>query len=96
MLCNSSIRIDSRLHNSRPRLPCISAAFEKRANIISAPFGVIFDNTVRVWDLNNGNIIATFTADAPLRACVVSPDGKTIVDVDEWRQVHFLRLESDP
>jgi len=51
------------------------------------------DRTVRVWDLDNGRQIATFTADAPVNACAVTPDGRTIVAGDQLGRVHFLRLE---
>jgi len=51
------------------------------------------DRTVRVWDLSTGVCIATFTADAGIRGCAITPDGRTIVAGDTLGRVHFLRLE---
>jgi WD40 repeat protein len=51
------------------------------------------DRTLKVWDLANGSVVATFTADAPLDACAVAPDGRTIVAGDSSGRVHFLSLE---
>jgi WD40 repeat protein len=50
------------------------------------------DNILRVWDLDSGQVIASFIGDAPLRACAISPDGRTIVAGDKSGRVHFLRL----
>ena len=46
-----------------------------------------------MWDLTNGRQIATFTADADVLACAMTPDGRTIVAGDGLGRVHFLRLE---
>jgi WD40 repeat protein len=51
------------------------------------------DKTLKVWDLETGNCIATFTADAAIFCCAVTPDGRTIVAGDVSGRVHFLRLE---
>jgi WD40 repeat protein len=56
--------------------------------IISASY----DQTVKVWDLESGECIATFTVDAPVRACAVARDGVTIVVGDSAGTVHFLTL----
>ncbi|RZB30894.1 MAG: hypothetical protein AEth_00848 [Candidatus Argoarchaeum ethanivorans] len=52
------------------------------------------DRTLKVWDwdIKTGEIIASFSGDAPLRACAISPDGRTIVAGDASGAVHFLRL----
>ncbi len=51
------------------------------------------DRTVRVWDLSTGVCIATFTADAEIWSCAITPDGRTIAAGDQLGRVHFLRLE---
>ena len=43
------------------------------------------DQTLKVWDLATGTVIATFTCDAPARCCVFAGDGSG--------RVHFLSLE---
>jgi WD40 repeat protein len=51
------------------------------------------DKTLRAWELGSGGELAAFTADAPLKCCAISVDGKTIVAGDESGVVHYLRLE---
>ena len=41
------------------------------------------DGKVTVRDLEQGGVRATFVTDSPIRSCVVSPNGKTIVRVLE-------------
>jgi WD40 repeat protein len=48
------------------------------------------DNTVRLWSLNSGEALATFSADGPIWACAVA--GDTIIAGDDWGLVHFLRI----
>ncbi|HJH31809.1 MAG TPA: hypothetical protein C5S50_06455 [Methanosarcinaceae archaeon] len=50
------------------------------------------DNTLRVWDIASGEIIASFSGDGFLHACAISPDGRTIVAGEASGRVHFLRL----
>lgn len=50
-------------------------------------------NNLIVWDLETGNIKATFTTDNPLACYTVSPDGKTIVAAEIFGKLHFLTLE---
>jgi len=50
------------------------------------------DKILRVWDIESGQVLASFSGDAPLRACAISPDGRTIVAGDTLGRVHFLRL----
>ncbi|MBW4498460.1 MAG: hypothetical protein KME57_02430 [Scytonema hyalinum WJT4-NPBG1] len=52
-----------------------------------------YDNTLKLWSLETGEIIATFTGESSLRCCAVAPDGVTIVAGEESGRVHFLRLE---
>jgi WD40 repeat protein len=49
------------------------------------------DKTVRLWDMEYDQEIATFTGERPMETCAVSSDGKTIVVIETSGQVHFLR-----
>lgn len=51
------------------------------------------DNTLKVWDLESGTEIASFSGDGALFCCAVVPDGVTIVAGEASGRVHFLRLE---
>jgi WD40 repeat protein len=51
------------------------------------------NNTIKVWDLSSGKVIASFTAESPIASCAIAPDGVTIVAGDESGRVYFLRLE---
>jgi WD40 repeat protein len=51
------------------------------------------DNTLKVWNLVDSTVIATFSGESALNACAVGPDGRTIVAGETSGQVHFLRLE---
>ncbi len=51
------------------------------------------DRTLKVWDLETGNIIVNFSGDSTLVTCAVSPNGQTIVAGEDSGRVHFLRLE---
>ena len=50
------------------------------------------DNTLKVWDIESGQVLATFTADGSIDGCAVGPDGVTIVAGDSTGAVHILRL----
>jgi WD40 repeat protein len=50
--------------------------------------------TLKVWDLETGKVLVTFTADGYVTACAVSPDGVRIVAGDALGRVHFLRLQN--
>jgi WD40 repeat protein len=52
------------------------------------------NTTVKVWNLQNGEEIATFIGESPFYSCVVTPDGLTIVAGDAAGMVHFLKLEN--
>ena len=52
-----------------------------------------WDQTLRVWDLSSGQLIARFDADDTLIADTVAPDGVTIVAGEETDRVYFMRLE---
>jgi len=51
------------------------------------------NNTIKVWDLATGNLIASFTLENPIACCAIAPDGVTIVAGDKSGRVYFLRLE---
>jgi WD40 repeat protein len=55
------------------------------------------DNSLRVWDLETGARISSFTADFPLYCCSASLDGRTIVAGEGARsgKVLFLTLAED-
>jgi WD40 repeat protein len=51
------------------------------------------DNTLNLWNLQTGEVIASFTGESLINCCAVAPDGVTIVAGDALGRVHFLRLE---
>jgi WD40 repeat protein len=51
------------------------------------------DKTLKLWNIETGNKIATYTSDAPLLSCVISPDNVTIVAGDQGGAIHWLRFE---
>jgi WD40 repeat protein len=50
------------------------------------------DKTLKVWDLETGAVVATFTCDAAARCCAFAGD-RRIVAGDESGRVHFLSLQ---
>ena len=58
-----------------------------------AAIAVSDDRTLKVWDLESGKVIASFTADGSLMTCAVSSDGVTIVAGERSGQVHILHVE---
>ena len=51
------------------------------------------DRTLKVWNLETGEVLGNFTGESALYTCVLSSDGQTIVAGEESGRVHFLRLE---
>jgi WD40 repeat protein len=51
------------------------------------------DSTIKLWDLKNGKMIASFVVDSGLQTCAIASDGMTVVVGDRSGQLHFLRLE---
>ena len=51
------------------------------------------DYTLNIWDLEAGDVLATFTCDRGARCCAFSDALKLIVAGDAGGYVHFLRLE---
>lgn len=50
------------------------------------------DQTLKVWDLDTGELIATFTAEEWFTACGISPDGRTLLAGEYFGRLHFLTL----
>jgi WD40 repeat protein len=51
------------------------------------------DNTVKVWNVETGEVLATFTCDSVAHCCAFSDAGKLIVAGNNGGHLHFLRLE---
>jgi len=51
------------------------------------------DKTLKVWDLESGEVLATFTCDGAAFCCAFSDALKLIVAGDAGGHVHFLQLE---
>ena len=51
------------------------------------------DNTLKVWDLESGELVASFYGNGALNTGAVAPDGVTIVTGEASGRLHFLRLE---
>jgi hypothetical protein len=51
-----------------------------------------YDRTVRLWDLDSGKEIATFTGDDNVRACAITADGQTIIAGTASCRMHFLQI----
>ncbi|KAB8321308.1 hypothetical protein SD81_005245, partial [Tolypothrix campylonemoides VB511288] len=51
------------------------------------------DNTLKVWNLETGEIIVSFAGEHPFSCCTVALDKRTIVAGDASGRVHFLRME---
>ncbi|NUM34131.1 MAG: hypothetical protein HUU50_06285, partial [Candidatus Brocadiae bacterium] len=50
------------------------------------------DNTLKVWNLATGECIATFSGDFFIFPYGIASDHKTILVLDEFTQMNFLRL----
>ena len=50
------------------------------------------DTTLNMWDLECGEVIATFTASGPVLCCAVASND-TLIAGDATGEVHILRLE---
>ena len=45
-----------------------------------------------IWRLADARVLARYTADVPLTACAVAPNGTDILAADSLGQIHHLRL----
>jgi WD40 repeat protein len=52
------------------------------------------DQTLKVWDLSSGQVVASFCGDSAIHCCAIAPDKRTIIAGDALGRVHFLRLEN--
>jgi WD40 repeat protein len=59
-----------------------------------AIFGSSYDKTLDIFELESGELVANFTAEAEIEACATGPDGVTFIAGDSLGRVHFLRLEN--
>jgi WD40 repeat protein len=50
------------------------------------------DHTLKVWNVETGALISTFTCDGPANCCAFTGNDEFIVG-DSGGHVHFLRLE---
>jgi hypothetical protein len=48
------------------------------------------DRTLRLWELQAGKAVATFSADAPVSVCAIA--AQTIVAGDALGRIHFLQV----
>ena len=52
-----------------------------------------FAETLKLWDLETGKVIATFIGDSVALCCSFTPDGSTVVAGEASGRLHFLSLE---
>ncbi len=52
-----------------------------------------WDRTLKVWELESGQLLASFFAGENLNTCAVMPDGTTVVAGGHSGRLHVLRLE---
>jgi WD40 repeat protein len=51
-----------------------------------------WDHTVKLWDFRTGRCLGTFQGENAISACVVSPEGKIVVAVEDTGRIHFLQV----
>ncbi|MBK6965776.1 MAG: hypothetical protein IPH20_18090 [Bacteroidales bacterium] len=51
------------------------------------------DKTLKIWDLENYHLIATFTGESTITACIWGPDNQEIIVGEESGRIHFLRIK---
>ncbi len=51
------------------------------------------DKTLKVWDIETGALICTFTCEGSVDCAAVATDGRTVVAGDAVGRVYVLRLE---
>jgi WD40 repeat protein len=50
------------------------------------------DSTLSMWNLETGQPIATFTGEARMGMCQISPDGRVVIAQEPTGRLHLLRL----
>jgi WD40 repeat protein len=51
------------------------------------------DKTLKVWDLESGKCITTFSGEGAFICCMIANDGKTIIAGDNTGRIYFLYCE---
>lgn len=51
------------------------------------------DHTLKVWDLERGRELATFTAESLFNCCAFTGNGNTVIAGDDLGRVHLLVVE---
>ena len=51
-----------------------------------------WDKTIKMWNINNGELIKNFTGDSSIGCCAITPDGSNIIAGEASGQLHFLQL----
>lgn len=59
----------------------------------SGDFAISGDDSIKVWHIQTGKIVASFSVESSVLSCAVTSDGLTIVAGELSGRVHFLRLE---
>ena len=59
----------------------------------SGDFAISGDYSIKVWHIQTGKIVASFSVESSVLSCAVTSDGLTIVAGELSGRVHFLRLE---
>jgi WD40 repeat protein len=82
---NGELRRSLSLHAGRVNALAVSPSGDRAVSVSD-------DQTLKLFDLNTGSVIAGFTADAPLLCCAFASDGVTVLAGDMLGNVHFLAL----
>ena len=59
----------------------------------SGDFAISGDYSIKVWHIQTGKIVASFSVESSVLSCAITSDGLTIVAGELSGRVHFLRLE---
>jgi WD40 repeat protein len=59
------------------------------SRLLPGPSAPSHRKTLRVWDLESGKELATFTGESELHSCAVAPDGQTIIAGDNQAECIF-------
>jgi WD40 repeat protein len=51
------------------------------------------DNTLKLWDLSSGKVMASFVGDSRIKCLTISSDGRVVLAGEKSGHIHFLRLE---